>query len=131
MPAQKAKRGISPVLLLLDQRSHPDRSERKLRLRRSVPVWVVRARGQVDVRTWHRRANGWFGQAVDSQRAQIRLPGPEVDVAVEDVGDDHAELRAGVDAAYRDKYGGYGATALDRTVTDDAAASNLRLIPER
>jgi (R,R)-butanediol dehydrogenase / meso-butanediol dehydrogenase / diacetyl reductase len=41
-----------------------------------------------------------------------------------------ADLRADVDAAYRTKYGHYGATSVDRMLTDDAAAATLRLIPE-
>ena len=95
-----------------------------------MPVWVVRASGQVYVRTWYRRDNGWFGHVLDSRRARIRVPGLEVDIAIEDVGDEEAELRASVDAAYRAKYGRYGETSVDRMVTDDAAASTLRLIPQ-
>ena len=98
-------------------------------LRPEVPIWVVRASGQVYVRTWYRRDNGWFGHVVNLRRARIRVPGLEVDVAIEDVGDAGPELRASVDAAYRAKYGRYGETSVDRMVTDDAAASTLRLIP--
>jgi hypothetical protein len=72
-------------------------------LLREVPVWVVRAGGKVYVRTWYRRDNGWFGHAADSRRARIRVPDLEADVAIEDVGDDKAEPRASVDAAYRAK----------------------------
>jgi hypothetical protein len=100
-------------------------------LRREVPVWVVSAKGQVYVRTWYRRDDGWFGHAVDSRRARIRVPGLEADIAVEDVGNDQAELRAGVDAAYRAKYGRYGKTTVERMVTDAAAATTLRLVPEQ
>jgi hypothetical protein len=98
-------------------------------LRRDVPIWVVSAGGQVYVRTWYRRDNGWFGHAVDARRARIRIPGLEADVTVEDVGDDKSELRASVDAAYRAKYGRYGETTVDRMVSDDAAATTLRLVP--
>ncbi len=100
-------------------------------LRRWVPIWVVCVGQQVYVRTWYRRDSGWFGHVLDSRRARIRVPGLDVDVAVEDVGEDRAELRAGVDAAYRTKYGHYGGTSVDRMVTDDAAASTLQLIPEQ
>jgi hypothetical protein len=100
-------------------------------LRPAVPIWVVRVGGQVYVRTWYRRDGGWFGHVVDSRRARIRVPGLEADIAIEDVGDDRAELRAGLDAAYRVKYGRYGEASVDRMVTHDAAASTLRLIPER
>jgi hypothetical protein len=98
-------------------------------LRRDVPIWVVSAGGHVYVRTWYRRDDGWFGHAVNSGRARIRIAGLEADVAVEDVGgdDDESDLRAGIDAAYRAKYGRYGVTTVDRMVSDDAAATTLRL----
>ena len=100
-------------------------------LGRKVPIWVVCRSGQVYVRTWYRRDNGWFGHAVDSRRARIRVPGLAADVAIEDVGGGQAGLRAEVDAAYRAKYGRYGETTVAQMVTDDAAATTLRLIPER
>ncbi len=99
-------------------------------LRRWVPIWVVCVGEQVFVRTWYRRDNGWFGHVLDSRRARIRVPGLEADVDVEDVGEDTAELRQGVDAAYRAKYDRCGGTSVDRMTTDDAAAATLRLIPE-
>ena len=99
-------------------------------LHREVPIWVVSANGQVYVRTWYRRDSGWFGRAVDLRRARIRVQGLEADITIEDVGNDRAELRAGVDAAYRAKYGRYGKTTVERMVTDHAAATTLRLVPE-
>lgn len=93
-------------------------------LRRPLPVWVVRAGDQVYVRSWHRRETGWFGQVLESGRARIRVPGLETDVAVADVG----ARAAGVDAAYRTKYGPGGAESM---VTPAAAATTLRLTPER
>jgi hypothetical protein len=100
-------------------------------LGREVPIWVVRAGGQVYVRTWYRRDSGWFGHVVGSRRARIRVPGLEADIAIEDVGDDKGKLRASVDAAYRAKYGRYGETTVERMVTDDAAAATLRLVPQQ
>ena len=94
-------------------------------LRRWVPIWVVSTDGQVYVRTWYRRDTGWFGQVLASHRARIRVPGLEAGVAIEDVGEGLPELRAGIDAAYRAKYGRYGGT--ERMVTDEAAAATLRL----
>ena len=92
-------------------------------LRRETPIWVVCVDGQVYVRTWHRRETGWFGHAVGSGRARIRVPGLTADVDVQDVGDAEADLSAGVDAAYRAKYGA-GAESM---VTPAATASTLRL----
>jgi hypothetical protein len=54
--------------------------------RRWLPIWVVCVDGQVYVRTWYRRSTGWFGRAVASRSARIRVPGVEVDVSVEDLG---------------------------------------------
>lgn len=96
-------------------------------LRRDVPIWVVSAAGHVYVRTWYRRDDGWFGYAANSRRARIHVAGLEADVAVEDIGDDRSDLRASVDAAYRAKYGRYGEATVDRMVSDDAAATTLRL----
>jgi hypothetical protein len=97
-------------------------------LRRELPIWVVRVDAQVYVRTWHRRETGWFGQVLKSQRARIRVPGVETDVAVADIGEGTAELRASIDAAYRDKYGPGGAGSM---VTPEAAAATLELSPDR
>ena len=96
-------------------------------LRRETPIWVVCVDDRVYVRTWHRRETGWFGDAVASGRALVRVPGLEADVAVEDVGDVEAGLSAGVDAAYRAKYGA-GAGSM---VTPEASASTLRLSARR
>jgi hypothetical protein len=101
-------------------------------LRRWVPIWVVCVGDQVYVRTWYRRDDGWYGPVLQSAEAGIRVPGLEVDVTVRDVGNDMTpELRTGVDTAYREKYGRYGDSTVGRMVTDDAAATTLRLIPAR
>ena len=100
-------------------------------LRRWVPIWAVSTGGLVYVRTWYRRETGWFGHVLASRRARIRVPGLEADITIEDVGYDEAELRANIDAAYRAKYGRYGETSVAQMVTDAAAATTLRLFPER
>ena len=82
-------------------------------LRRWVPIWVVRIGDQVYVRTWHRRETGWFGHVLGSRRARIRVPGLEADVAVADVGEGTAQLRADIDTAYRTKYGSYGSSSVE------------------
>jgi hypothetical protein len=97
---------------------------------RPLPIWVVCVDGQVYVRTWYRR-EGWYGRALRSGRAQIGVPGVQADVTVEDVGPGSADLRAAVDAAYRSKYARYGSGSVERMVSDPAAESTLRLIPER
>ena len=92
-----------------------------------TPIWVVHVAGDVYVRTWYRRDTGWFGLALNTRRARVRIAGGEVDVRIEDVGVGPSGLRADVDAAYRDKYGG-GSTG--NMVEDEAAATTLRLLRE-
>jgi hypothetical protein len=100
-------------------------------LRNWVPIWVVSVGEQVYVRTWYRRDNGWFGQVVDTARARIRVPGLEITVTVDDVGSDLAsEVRRSIDTAYLAQYGRFGGATVDRMVTDEAAATTLRLTPE-
>ena len=94
-------------------------------LRPWTPIWVVHAGSDVYVRTWYRRDTGWFGHALRSGRARVRVPGLEADVRVEDVGAGSSTLRAAVDDAYRAKYGG-GST--ENMNPDDAAATTLLLV---
>ncbi|MFI5589930.1 DUF2255 family protein [Amycolatopsis sp. NPDC051758] len=100
-------------------------------LRRAVPIWVVCAGSRVYVRTWHRRDTGWFGQALRTRRAHVRVEGLEADVAVEDVGEGSPGQRAAVDAAYRVKYGGFGDAGVGNMVSASAAAATLQLVPLR
>jgi hypothetical protein len=97
-------------------------------LRSWVPIWVIRAGADIYVRTWQLREAGWFGHAVSSGRARVRVPGLEADVEVTQVGSGDAALRAAGDAAYRDKYGG-DAGSVGRMTGEEATASTLRLDP--
>lgn len=94
-------------------------------LRPWTPIWVVCADGEVYVRTWYRRSTGWFGVALRTKQARVRVPGMEADVTVEDIGTGPARLRAAIDDAYREKYGG-GSTG--NMVNDESAATTLRLL---
>ncbi|HUX70467.1 MAG TPA: DUF2255 family protein [Cellulomonadaceae bacterium] len=94
-----------------------------------LPIWVVCVGEQVYVRTWYRRATGWFAQVLDSRRASIRVPGLQADVAVEDAAG-RRRLQADIDAAYVTKYPRYGTPTVGRMVTAAAAATTLRLDPE-
>jgi hypothetical protein len=93
-------------------------------LRAWTPIWAIHVGDDVYVRTWYRRDTGWFGLAVSTGRARVRVPGVEVDVRIADVGVGPPGLREDVDDAYRTKYGG-GSTG--NMVGDEAAATTLRL----
>ncbi|MEL4318332.1 DUF2255 family protein [Leifsonia sp. YIM 134122] len=88
---------------------------------RWTPIWVVVVDDDVFVRTWLRRDTGWYGRAVDTAHASIRIAGESVGVVVEATGDSNADA---IDAAYRAKYGDGGAQSM---VSAEAAASTLRL----
>ena len=94
-------------------------------LHRWTPIWVVSVDGQVYVRTWYRRDSGWYGRAVTSRRARIRVPGLIADVTVEASG---TAQQSGIDGAYRSKYGRSGAASM---ITPYAQATSLRLAPDR
>lgn len=96
-------------------------------LRPSVPIWVVCADVGVYVRTWYRRTTGWFGHVTAVPDARIRVPGLTMDVLVVDVGVGASEFRANIDTAYGAKYGPTGHQSM---VTDEAAATTLRLDPQ-
>lgn len=94
------------------------------RPRRWLPIWVVCVDGRVYVRTWYRRSVGWFGRAVETRTARIRVADVEVEVTVEDLGQ-----RAPTDAvnrAYMAKYGGGDTGGM---LTEEAVPTTLRLTP--
>jgi hypothetical protein len=93
---------------------------------RWTPVWVVRVGEGVYVRTWYPRTTGWFGTAVRSGRARIRLPQFEADVVVEALATVTAGLDAHVSRAYRTKYGDAASASM---VTSEAEATTVRLRP--
>jgi hypothetical protein len=83
-------------------------------LRRAVPVWVVCAGSRVCVRTWYRRDTGWFGEALRSHRARLRIEEWEAEAGVVEVGQGSREHRDAVDAACRVEYRSFGAVACGR-----------------
>src|ERR1700735_5080765 len=70
-------------------------------LRPWTPIWVVRVVGEVYVRTWYRRDTGWFGLALRTKRARVRVPGVEVDVLIEDIGVGQPGPRTVVEGRHR------------------------------
>ncbi|WP_132994241.1 DUF2255 family protein [Gordonia zhaorongruii] len=96
-------------------------------LRPWTPIWVVCSAGGVYVRTWYRRDTGWFGLVLRTGRARVRAPGVEADVRVEDIALGLSEVGAEIDDAYRGKYGSGSTGGM---VSDEAAATTLRLLSE-
>jgi hypothetical protein len=95
-------------------------------LRRSTPIWVVRADDDLYVRAAYGSRSGWHRAALASGRARISAGGVDKNVTVELV--DHAVLDQ-VDTAYRQKYGGRYASIVDTINDAEHRATTIRLIP--
>jgi hypothetical protein len=95
-------------------------------LRRSTPIWIVRAGSDLYVRAAYMYGSGWHGVSRASGLAHISAGGIEKDVAVEDA--DQSVLDE-VDAAYGKKYG-RRYTSIVETINDaEHRATTLRLVP--
>lgn len=95
-------------------------------LRPYATVWVVHVGDALYVRSWRGQAGAWYRAVRHRPKGRVRLGGVEFDVTFErpaDIGED------AIDAAYRDKYGGYGAAYVDAMVAPDARETTLRVQP--
>jgi hypothetical protein len=95
-------------------------------LRPFVTIWVVRADGDLYVRSVNGRSATWFMRAVAAGEGRIRAGGVERDVAFEEAG---AEVHAPVTAAYHEKYDRYGPSIVGTVVSAESTATTLRLVP--
>ncbi|MEU8750515.1 DUF2255 family protein [Streptomyces chartreusis] len=94
-------------------------------LRAPVTMWVVRAGDRLYVRSVKGVDGPWYQGTRSRLRGRVEAGGVRADVAFHDA--DPGEY-AGVDAAYREKYGRY-TSIVDHVLTDRARASTLRLEP--
>lgn len=95
---------------------------------RAVPIWMVVVDGRLYVRTWYRRG-GWYGAALRSGRAAIRVVGATAEVAVVDLGNAPIDLQRAIDSAFRTKYGRHGHGAVRDMVSARANATTMLLTP--
>jgi hypothetical protein len=93
-------------------------------LRRAVPIWVVRVRDDLYVRSWRGDGGSWYRAARASGEGHISA-GVDRDVTCVPADD---EVNDAVDAAYRDKYGRYP-SYVEPIVAAAARATTLRLVP--
>jgi len=95
-------------------------------LRPVVTIWVVRAGGDLYVRSVKGRSGTWFRHALAGGEGRIRAGGVERDVAFEGAG---SEVHAAVTAAYHAKYDRYGPRIVGTVVSAESAMTTLRLVP--
>lgn len=94
-------------------------------LRPFTTIWVVRAAGDIYVRSAYGWDNGWFQRALKSGEGRIRAAGAERDVRFEPATPDSV---AEVTAAYHAKYDRYGSAMVGTVVSAEAVRSTLRVV---
>jgi hypothetical protein len=94
-------------------------------LRKPVTIWVVRHGDALYVRSVNGRASGWFRGVQDRHEAHIHAGGVEKNVLLVETDDMNDEI----DAAYRTKYRRYAASIINSTLTPQARAATLKLVP--
>ncbi|MFB4419755.1 DUF2255 family protein [Streptomyces sp. QL37] len=94
-------------------------------LRDLVTMWVVRAGDRLYVRSVKGRGGPWYRGTQSRHQGRVEAGGVRQDVTFHQADPDEY---AGVDAAYREKYGQY-TSIVEHVLTDRARASTLRLEP--
>ena len=94
-------------------------------LRSPVTIWVVRHGDDLYVRSVNGRTSSWFRGAQARHEGRIRAGGVEKDVGLEETTGSNDEI----DTAYRTKYHRYAPSIVDSTVTPEARAATLKLVP--
>jgi hypothetical protein len=96
-------------------------------LRKPVTIWVVRVGDDLYVRSVYGRNSGWFRGTQVRHEGHIRAGGVERDVSFVDVSD--SELKNQIDSAYRTKYQRYADSIVGSTLTPQARAATIKLVP--
>jgi hypothetical protein len=91
-----------------------------------VTMWVVRHGDDLFVRSMNGRKGAWYRGTQTRHQGNIRAGGVEKDVTFVDAS---LDLGDQIDAAYRNKYRGYGASYVDPMVSPDARRATIKLVP--
>jgi hypothetical protein len=94
--------------------------------RNPVPIWVVRHDDGLYVRSYKGTGASWYRAAQVRQEGHVRAGGVDMDVTFVTAGD---EVNDQIDAAYRTKYGHYGARFINPMVAPEARATTIKLVP--
>jgi hypothetical protein len=94
--------------------------------RNPTTIWVVRLGDDLYVRSVNGRTSGWFRGTRVRHEGRIRAGGVEKNVTFIDGEGDVADR---IDDAYRTKYRRYAANIVDTTITPEARAATLKLVP--
>jgi hypothetical protein len=94
-------------------------------LRRFTTMWVVRAEGELYVRSAGGPDRPWYRHALAAGQGRIQAGGIEADVRFAAA----TEAQAAIDAAYHAKYDSYGATIVGHVTGPAAHPVTFRLVP--
>ena len=95
-------------------------------LRHPTTIWVVRLGDDLYVRSVNGRTSGWFRGTQVRHEGRIRAGRVEKNVTFVDGGEDVADR---IDDAYRTKYRRYSDGIVATTITPEARAATLKLVP--
>jgi hypothetical protein len=96
-------------------------------LRSPTTIWVVRVGNDLYVRSVYGRTSGWFRGTQVRHAGRIWAGGVEKDVIF--VEETDAAVNEQINAAYRAKYRRYAASIVGSTVTPQAQAATIKLVP--
>src|SRR6266498_4528568 len=96
-------------------------------LRKSVTIWVVRVGDNLYVRPINGRTSAWFRGTQVRHEGHIQAGGVDKDVAF--VEEPDPDINEQIDAAYRTKYRHYAASIINTTVSPEARAATIKLVP--
>jgi hypothetical protein len=95
-------------------------------LRKPVTMWVVRQGDDLYVRSVYGRTSNWYRGTQVRHEGHISAGGVDKDVQFVEAGDD---VNDEIDAAYRLKYHDQPTAYVDPTVTPQARAATIKLVP--
>ena len=96
-------------------------------LRKPVTIWVVHVGDDLYVRSVYGRGSGSFRGTQMRHEGRIRAGGVDKDVAFVDEAD--SNINQQIDAAYRAKYRRYATSIVNSTLTPEARAATIKLVP--
>jgi hypothetical protein len=96
-------------------------------LRNPVTIWVVRVGDNLYIRSVNGRTSAWFRGTEVRHEGNIRAGGVDKDVAFLD--ESNPDISEQIDAAYRTKYRRYAASIINTTVSPEARAATIKLVP--
>jgi len=96
-------------------------------LRNPVTIWVVRVGDDLYIRSVNGRGSNWFRGVQTRYEGQIRAGGVVKDVTF--IEEPDPNINEQIDAAYRTKYRRYAASIVNTTLTPEARAATIKLVP--